>query len=455
MRDFLTIIFKHKNKILIIFLATVITVTVGSFLLPPTYEAKSSLMIKFGREYVYFPEVGDTQPTISFQSFKQEEIISSEIQILTSRDLTIKVINAIGVDSLYPDIVKAPPRKMTPLEAAVLEFEKNLSVENIKKSNVIEVSLQHKDPEIAARAVNELVEFFKEKHLQVLSNQKSSFLEKQLNIYQQKLKESEDYLEAYKQKHKIFSLDEQRSLLLKQRVDLDTSLKTTQNRIQEIKQVLSSSESPTLMPSKNAPFYTETKRYEVIDDAKTKLLSLQLREQELSGKYTETSRVIANIRKEINLVKESLKEQEKDLAEAELGSMESQGATIKQQLNRLDEEIRTLDLREKELQNLKREVATNEKNYKTYLSKSEESRISEDMDLQKMANINIIQEAFIPVEPIKPRKALNIALGIILGALSGLGFAFFSEHISEGLSTPESAERHLDLPVLTTISNKN
>jgi uncharacterized protein involved in exopolysaccharide biosynthesis len=424
-------------------------------LLPPTYEAKSSLLVKFGREYIYHPEVGDTKPTISFQSFNQEEAISSEIQILTSKDLMEKVINTLGVDKIYPDMARTPPKKMTPLEAAILKFEKKVSVKNIRKSNVIEVSFQHKNPKILAQAVNQLVEFYKEKHLQVLSNPKSSFLEKQLTTYRQTLKESENNLEAFKQKYKVFSLVEQRSLLLKQRVDLDTSLKTAQNRIQEIKQVLSSPGSPTLMPSKNAPFYAEIKRYEIIDNAKAKLLSLQLREQELLGKYTESSRMIANIRKEINLVKEFLKEQEKDLAEAELGSMESQGATIKQQLNRLDKEIRTLDLRGKELKNLKREVATNEKNYKTYLNKSEEARISDDMDRRKMANIAVIQKAIVPAKPIKPRKGLNIALGIILGAMSGLGLAFFSEHISEGLSTPESAERRLDLPVLTTISNKN
>ena len=351
LRDFLTVLFKHKSRILIIFLTTVITVTVGSFLLPPVYEVKSSLMVKFGREHIYRPEVGDSKSSISFQSFKQEEVISSEIQILTSRDLTIKVINAIGVGSLYPDIVKDPPKKMTPSEAAVLEFEDNLSVENIKKSNVIEISLQHKDPVIAARAVNKLVEFFREKHLQVLSNQKSSFLEKQLNIYEQKLKESEDYLEAYKQKHKIFSLDEQRSLLLQQRVNLDTSLKISQNRLRELQQILSSPDGQITLAFKNEPFFTETEQYKVIDDARTRLLTLQLREQELLGKYKESSRLVVNIRKEIHLVETFLEEREKSLAktemgslEAELGSLEAKVATIKNQLKQLHKELRTLDL---------------------------------------------------------------------------------------------------------------
>src|SRR3989304_10468032 len=84
LRDFMSILFKHKQKILVVFLATVATVTVGSFLIPPTYEAKSSLLVKFGREYIYRPEVGervssDMRPLIPLN---QEEVINSEIQIL-------------------------------------------------------------------------------------------------------------------------------------------------------------------------------------------------------------------------------------------------------------------------------------------------------------------------------------------------------------------------------------
>jgi capsular polysaccharide biosynthesis protein len=76
------------------------------------------------------------------------------------------------------------------------------------------------------------------------------------------------------------------------------------------------------------------------------------------------------------------------------------------------------------------------------------------MNLQRMSNVSVIQAATIPAKPIKPKKALNILLGIILGAMSGLGYAFFSEYASQGLSTPESVEKRLGLPVLTTISYK-
>jgi len=55
---------------------------------------------------------------------------------------------------------------------------------------------------------------------------------------------------------------------------------------------------------------------------------------------------------------------------------------------------------------------------------------------------------------VKPKKALNIVLGIIPGAVSGLGLVFFGEYTNQGLSTPESAERRLGLPVLASVPFK-
>ncbi|MFH1703496.1 MAG: GNVR domain-containing protein [Nitrospirota bacterium] len=474
LRDFMSILFKHKQKILVVFLATVITVTVGSFLIPPTYEAKSSLLVKFGREYIYQPEVGERPQDMRLIPLDQEEVINSEIQILTSRDLIEKVIRTLGIEKIYPELAKSPSKNIAPIEKAILQFKKKLFTEGIKKSNVIQVSFQHKEPQIAAQAVNLLVDFFKEKHLQVFSDPRSSFLEQQLVTYEQKLKESENNLESFKQRHRVSSLDEQRSLFLKQRTDLDTSLKNTQNQIKELQQKIASLENQMQTISESKTLYTETDRYKVIDEAKVKLLTLQLREQELLQNYNESNRLVVNVCKEIQLVKDYLLEQEEAIkgkvktgnvvyqeaekeiikAKAELSSQEAKETSLKLQLAQLDRAIQNFDLREKELHNLRREQENNEKNYQTYLHKVEEARISDDMNRQKMANLSVIQAAAVPTKPIKPKKGLNIFLSVILGAVSGLGYAFFSEYTAQGLSTPEDAEKRLNLPVIVTISNK-
>ncbi|MBI1920749.1 MAG: lipopolysaccharide biosynthesis protein [Geobacter sp.] len=472
MRDFLSVLFRYKLTVVIVLVAIVITVTLISFLLPPVYEAKSTILVKFGREYINRPEVGDSRPLMSLN---QEEVINSEIQILTNHDLIAKVITTITIAKIYPELAKQPPSKMAPLETAVLEFEKKLTVEGVRKSNVIRISFRHEDPQISAMAVNLLVEMYREKHLQVFSEPRSSFLESQLVSYEHKLKSAEDKLEVFKQKNRLFSIDEQRTLLLNQRMELDNSLKSSQNSFDELQKKFSYLKNQMKSATGERALYTQTERDKIIVEAKSKLLNLQLNELELLKKYKEGNRLVINNRKEISLVQGFLKEQEHDIGdkvksgspvyqsleieliktEAELNAQQAKAAKLKQQIVQVDGEIQALDLRGKEMQNLNREKIISEKNYLTYADRFEEARISDDLDRMKLSNISVIQPASVPAKPVKPRKLLNIALGIIFGAVSGVGSAFLSAYAAQTLTTPESAEFHLGVPVLTSIAHNN
>ncbi len=78
------------------------------------------------------------------------------------------------------------------------------------------------------------------KHLQIFSDPQSSFIDNQLAQFEQKLKQSESQMEEFKQNNRVFSLEEQRSLLLKQRDELDTNSKNTQNQVDELSKRISS-----------------------------------------------------------------------------------------------------------------------------------------------------------------------------------------------------------------------
>jgi uncharacterized protein involved in exopolysaccharide biosynthesis len=473
LRDFLAILFKHKTKIMVVFFSIVITVTVGTFLLSPTYEATSSVLVKFGRENLYRPEVGDKGPVISLGQPNQEEILNSEIEILTNRDLMGKVITIVGVEKLYPDLIGETYRDgVTPKDVAIIQFGKKLSVEGVKKSNVINVRFQHKDPHLAAQVVNLLLDSFKEKHLQVYSDPKSSFLEEQLGEYRQKLKTSEDTLQNFKQTQGVYSLDEQRNLMLRQRTGLDTTYKETQNRIKELQEKSLSLKAQTRTLAEDGNTFANSEQGKILTDAKAKLLDLQLKEQELLVKYKEESPPVKDVRKQIQMTSDFLNAQEKDVttkgrtgnlvyqevekerikAEADLRAQEAKLASLGPQIARVDSELKNLDRQEKELQNLKRETAINEANYQVYVQRYEEARISDDMNSKKMANISIIQAASVPTEPVKPKKLLNVALAIVLGAVSALGAAFFSEYLGHTYNTAQDVEQRLGLSVLTSVT---
>ncbi|RQW85649.1 MAG: lipopolysaccharide biosynthesis protein [Geobacter sp.] len=468
LRDLLTIFFKHRAKILTIFSIVVVMVTIATFFASPVYEAKSTLLVKYGREYMNQSEVGRSEPMMSLN---REEIINSEIQILKSPDLAKRVIETVKIAQMYPDLANDPPEDTRPMDIAIERFEKSLDVEDIKKSSVIQVSFEHMNPQIASKSVNLLVDYFREKHLQVFSSPQSSFLEGQVEAIRKKLLASESEMQSFKQKNRVYSLDEQRSLLLRQRTDLASETLSAQNTIDELQRRLSTLKARTKNLTSSNAMYTGTERDKIIVEAKSRLLALQINQQELLRKYKGENRLVVENDKQIQLVKNFLREQEEDISkkvmtgnvvyqdaqrdavrtEADLSAQRAKYATLRMQLGQLDREIQALDLREKEMQNLKRELATNEKNFQVYGEKMEDARIADDMNKLKLANISIIQPASTPVEPIKPKKGLNILLGIVFGTLSGIGYALFSERNSQGLVSPEIAEKRLNLKVLATI----
>jgi uncharacterized protein involved in exopolysaccharide biosynthesis len=400
-------------------------------------------------------------------------LVNTEIQILTGRELEEKVIGELKLAKIYPQFSKTGGGRPA-MDAAVDTFGKSLKTVAVRKSNVVTVAFQHSDPKIAAEALNLLVEAFKEKHLSLHSDPQSSFIGTQLTAFEDKLKASERDLQAFQQANKVYSLEEQRSLMLKQRSDLDTSSKITRNNVSELRNKISAIKGQLAYISKSNARYTPTDRDKIVIEAKTKQLELQLKEQELRRKYADNSRLVVEAHKEVDLVTKYLKEQEEGIsgkvktsnpvyqnmeidlfrAEGELNSQIARSDALNKQLKQLDKEIALLDLSENKIQNLKRDIAINEKNYKTYADRQEEARLSEAMNRLKMSNISVVQAAEVPAQPITLNKMFKIMMGVLVGLFSGLTFAYMSEMLARTFSDPESVEKYLELPVLLTIPSK-
>jgi uncharacterized protein involved in exopolysaccharide biosynthesis len=446
-RDILTILFKHKFKIFATFLIICIGVTMYAFQLPKTYESKSVLMVKLGREFLARSEVG---PDTARSSVSPETIMRGELSILTSRDLLIKVINVLKPETIYPDLARSAPGTIKPTDEALARMEADLSVVVQRGSSLIEITFSHMDPNIAAQVVNTLVELFKEKHLEVFSATSTGFLENQRTAFEEKLKSAEGGLITFKQKSGVFSYDEQKSALLQQRTVVDTNLQATLIQIKEAEEKIVFVKSPR-WSVEGAP------------ELRTVLSTLQQRERESLEKYTENSRVIQNIRKEIEAAKEGLRRNIDDLrrielsrVEGELSVLQTRASSLKRQFAQIDSEIRSLDTRGKGLQDLKREVAQHESNYQNYSKKLEESLIADEMDRLKMVAISVIEKATPSPLPKKQRfsKSQLIPMGFFGGIAAGIALAFLLELLSPGMTTPLSAERRLGIPVMVAITKK-
>jgi uncharacterized protein involved in exopolysaccharide biosynthesis len=472
LRDYLSIFFKHKKGIVLAFLVLGIIGCAGvvaykTWIYQPKFEAKCSLLVKFGWEN-YSPELSLEKRQVP--SVNQAEIVESEVSILQSRDIKERVISTLKPGNIFPELAKTPYQGLSSNEAALVLLEQHLVVSAAKKGNVIDVVFSGSDPVRAAAVVNQLVNNYIDKRGDIYKDPKSIlFLERKADEFRQKLAESEDKLRAFREETKIVSFDEQRGILLKERSDLvvaannaANSIREIQEKIGELERQLSTLPKTSVIANANDP----------AREGQVRLLNLQLQEKEMLLKYKEDTPMVANIRAQIEMVKEYLQKKTEDKApsdpvyqdvqkqilnnRAEFSALKVRSADVEKQLGLLNADIQAFESLESRYKALAREVSANEEKYNGYRQRLEEARVYDEVNRQKMTSVSVIESAGVPIVPVNPRPTVLLIVAAVGAAVvCSLGIAWMREFTKQVMSTAMEAERRLDLPVLVAIPIKN
>jgi len=457
------VLFRRKWAMLSTFLAVMVVAVAYCLLATERYESESDLYVNFSRDTsspVNTPSgVGQAQ-----EALDQQNILNSLIQMLTSGSLVDEVITEIGLKKLYPGIVASPPSSGTPLGAAERRMIKHdLKVEVAKNANIIQVTYKHPDPELAAKTANLLVNKFIARELAVLRDPQSNFLQEQLEQYRTKLVQSEAALDEFSKQTGISSLDEERTLLLKQRADIESSFANNQAQVTELenrKQVLQS-ELATL--PLNVEFANED------DASQSQLVQLQVQREALLNNYRTDSQTVQDLEKQIQTLTDlqaggqtrvskqmpsvSHQEIEVDLnrAEAQLRGIQEAQSTLQQQRADVVRRIAALDNQNTKLQDLERQDQIDDLNYRTYYQFFEQARIDEALNKHKITTISVIEPATPADRSTYPKDHLILPVSSILAVVLAILIAFFLEGLDERLSLPVQVEDALRLTVLASL----
>ncbi|MEW5807029.1 MAG: polysaccharide biosynthesis tyrosine autokinase, partial [Acidobacteriota bacterium] len=66
-------------------------------------------------------------------------------------------------------------------------------------------------------------------------------------------------------------------------------------------------------------------------------------------------------------------------------------------------------------------------------------------------NVNILDRAMVPQNPVKPRKLINLVAGILLGLMLGIGTVFFLDYLDNTIKSTEDIEQYLKLNLLSIV----
>ncbi|MBI3515464.1 MAG: GumC family protein [Proteobacteria bacterium] len=494
LRDGLAIAFKYRRRALSVLGGFVGLAVAVCVVMTPIYAATCSVLVKLGRELVYRPDVGVNNNVAAPPVIDKDEVIASNVAIMTSRDILERAITTVGIETLYPDLVDPPAwavaisqsitaitdlfgierQHQALIERALYKFNKRLKVEPVKKTNVIEVTFEHPDPQVAARVANLLVDYFKQKTLAVYSDPNLGFLERQVADDRAALLDAEAKLATYRQQSGVYQLNDQINMLLRQRIELDTSLKGLVSRVEELRGMVTSLKAQRKTVPATIALYSENERYKVLDDTQSQLLSLRLKERELESKFNDTFPLLVDVRSQIAITEKFLAQQQaalnartrvgsNDVArelelenlrrETELTSLVARRDVMQEQIARIDGDIQDLSGRERAMLPLQREVDTRNDNLKQSLLKAEEARILDGLNREKSASFSVIQTA-VPPDPTKPARPvpiLYIPIAFVLGLIGAAFTAYLSYYSFDGFLTPDQAAHRLGVPTLGVI----
>lgn len=352
------------------------------------------------------------------------------------------------------------------------ELRKAVSIQTVTGANLIKISVESPDPQLARDLANGLAEeFIRQNELfnRTQARGAREFIAEQLEIVSAELASAEEALKNYKQEHMVFAPEEEVKAILNQLTQLESlravaivGQQEVAARLAEINKQLAGVDSRIIAS-------TTITNDPLIQELKAKLTALEI---ELSGareKYTDKHPTVLSLIAQIEEVKARMKREAERVVSTETEALNPVYQELYQQAGQLmvealamevrldtlakliaEQEQQFVQLPEKELQlaNLVRNAKVSEQIYIMLRQKYEEVRITEAME---SANVRVVDAALEPLEPIRPRKMLNVAIAAVLGLFVGVGLAFAIEFMDTTVKTAEEVEQLLELPVLGQI----
>ncbi|NIR51884.1 GumC family protein [candidate division KSB1 bacterium] len=454
LRNFFTVIFKRKKLILSVFISIVAIITIASFIIPPVYQASSKILVE--REGA--PEKAllfrMSLPAAGTEGF---DWIKSEVEIINSYPVIAQVIKELGLDR---DGAESESEETSALrfEKAVRKFRKKFNVESARNSNVIELSYESKDPEQAAEVVRRVLATYQKHRSEIFDESETySFFEEQMKVADEKLRDLEHRLAEFKNKQEIISPEFQGEILLTKLADYEKSLTAVQTerigkeaKLSVLMQQIENGNELNI-PSTEVSNSLSHEKY--IAKLRGELLDMEIKRDRLLQRFKPTYEEVVELENRIAATKKIIRNEVQQIIEQEktaIRALKAEEQALQKSIAKINENIKKFTEKEYEFSQLSRGIDDNQEVYSMLLKQREEARISL-AKLERGVKVKVISPPVVPQKPVKPRKFLNIILGIMLGAMCGLGLAFFLEYNDHSISSVEEMEKMTGLPALGSV----
>ena len=444
-RDFLRIIFSRQSVILSTFLVVTALALVISLITPPKYEAVTKILVKdrkveLSLQAQYFFD--DRTDRVAF--------LQSQEEMMRSDEVARRVLG-----KLFPTVKEFSLKRVKSFQQGV----KVLSPEghDITSSDILRIQVTDNNPVRAAEASQRLTEEFihytgelKKKFAQ----QTVYFLEKQSESQLEKMKQAEEQVKNFEGKSGpesafLFSMIKTKGVNTElitfnnNYLNAKMALKETEIYLTQLREMVRQGSVPQKLLRENP----------VLSAIRETISKLESQLSTLRSQYPEYCPRNIRILKEIDRNKQLLNKEMKADIDGRFVDMAGLQARVKLLKETVDH-FTSLARKQWEYSRLYRNYEVLEEGYQDLLRDIQKARFTAAMDTYQLTNIEIIDKARVPKTPVSPNHILNTLIGMLIGALLGLGLAFVFDFFDPTLKSVEDVERYLHLPVLGSVPRR-
>lgn len=453
--DYWRIIRIRKTVILAVFLLVVLTTTVVTFFIKPTYASTVRIAIE--------KDTSDIAPLIGFRPTAQYDPywIQTQFEKIQSRSVLHPVIvdPDLNLKKLWAERYKSPSLTTNEIYQVL---KKSIDVEQGRNTSVIEITVYSELKEEAAKIANKIAQTYKQ---QRVDNQMESSkagikaLEKQETEQEEKIKMAQADVDDLKVKLGVPDI----SLA-------DSGPFTSTTGPQIIAKLEAAKTDAEITLIQHRALYESMAALKKEDFRKGVLNSVP-RNQRLSVLIPRYDKVIRDLNSggggaALGPEHPSMAglEKEKEILENQIQEeLEGIMIALKQSVDKNQMVVASLESR---IEEAKKKEAENTENFRPYFTAKRKleslqrfleairnRRLQETVDssLPKTSIVEIYDPAEPALKQVSPKLGLNVALGVIVGLIVGVGLAFFIEYLDTSVKTIDDVEQALGAPVLGVI----
>ena len=436
--DYRRLLRKHRWLMTGIFLLTVLTAAIWTFVQVPIYEAVATILIEPEP-----PKVLNIQDVVPMGGASDRNFYPTQYEIMKSRPVLERAAVALSAKKRAGSAGGSSDDATTRLSGSVV-------IEPRRNTRLVLIKVEGPDPALAAEQANAVANAYAKYNVELKlkgARDAITWLTEEAGRLRAKTEESSQALQNYRVKTGILGMQEQRQITAAKIMDFNKAFLEAQAQRLSLESKLQQLERIAKEPAGVQTIFTVADNA-LIDKLKGEASNLETEKSKLLKVYKEQHPEILKIDAQIQQVKQRLEAEFQNTMRAvqtQYKVAKGREDTLANQVNQLRQEGQQLNEREIQYQNLQREVESNQALYDSVLKRMKETGVAGGLE---DSNVRIIEEATPPVVPVRPRKARNVAFSIAAGLVLAFGVAFALEYLDTTVKTPDDVERYLGLSVI-------